>query len=111
MAYSAFISDFPSLDLPIPENIVTTKAIASDAGLAVFFHFHEDFELPDHSHKGQWGTVIEGQITLTIEGKTRVYGPGDDYDIPSGAIHSVKVKAGTRAVDVFEENDRYGLKA
>jgi len=110
MAYATFMDSFPSLDVPIPDSIVTTKAIASDAGLVVFFHFHEDFELPDHSHKGQWGTVIEGRLELTIEGVTTIHGPGDDYDIPSGAVHSVKVTAGTRAVDAFEERDRYGLK-
>jgi quercetin dioxygenase-like cupin family protein len=55
--------------------------------------------------------VISGQLELTIDGKTVIYGPGDDYDIPSGAVHSVKVTAGTRAVDVFEESDRYGLMA
>ena len=110
MAYSTFMDSFPSLDVPIPVSSVTTKAIASNSGLVVFFTFHEDFELPPHSHKGQWGTVIEGHLELTIEGKTTSHGPGDDYDIPSGAVHSVKVTAGTRAVDVFEESDRYPLK-
>lgn len=109
MAYAAFMDSFPALDVPIPTSVVTTKAIASDAGLVVFFEFHENFELPPHSHKGQWGSVIAGQIAITIDGQTTVYGPGEDYDIPSGAVHSVKVTAGTRAVDVFEEADRYGL--
>ena len=110
MAYSTFMDSFPSLDVPIPESTVTTKAIASDAGLVVFFTFHEDFELPPHSHKGQWGTVVSGQIELTMDGTTKTYGPGESYDIPSGTVHSVKVKSGTQAIDVFEEHDRYGLK-
>lgn len=111
MAFAGFMDQFPALDVPIPQSVVTTRAIASDAGLVVFFTFHEDFELPAHAHKGQWGSVISGQIELTIDGKTVTYRPGDDYDIPSGTVHSVKVTAGTRAVDVFEESDRYGLKA
>ncbi|MCF2904842.1 cupin domain-containing protein [Octadecabacter sp. CECT 8868] len=110
MAFATFIDSFPSLDVPIPQTTVTTKAIASDAGLVVFFTFHEDFELPPHSHKGQWGTVVMGQIELTMDGTSKVYGPGESYDIPSGMVHSVKVKSGTQAIDVFEEGDRYGLK-
>ncbi len=111
MAFAGFMDHFPALDVPIPQSMVTTRAIASDAGLVVFFTFHEDFELPAHAHKGQWGSVISGQLELTIDGKTVIYGPGDDYDIPSGAVHSVKVTAGTRAIDALEESDRYGLMA
>lgn len=110
MSFSKFIDAFPALDIPIPESVVSTRAIASDAGLVAFFTFHEDFELPPHSHKGQWGTVIVGRLELTIEGVTTVYAPGDTYDIPSGTVHSVKVTAGTQALDVFEEGNRYPLK-
>jgi quercetin dioxygenase-like cupin family protein len=110
MSFPDFIQAFPALDVPIPENTVSTRAIASDAGLVVFFTFHEDFELPPHSHKGQWGTLIAGRLELTLDGATTVYAPGDTYNIPSGAVHSVKVTAGTRAIDVFEEGDRYLLK-
>ena len=38
-----------------------------DAGLVVFFTFLKDMELPPHAHKAQWGTVIEGELILTIE--------------------------------------------
>lgn len=111
MPLSQFIKKFPALDVPIPEDIVSCYAMRSDDGLAVFFEFHKDFELPDHSHKGQWGTVLKGEVTITIEGLPKTYHPGDSYDIPSGAVHSVKVKAGSTALDVFEEPDRYGLRA
>jgi quercetin dioxygenase-like cupin family protein len=111
MRYATFMDSFPALDVPIDESIVTAKAIASDAGLVVFFTFHQDFELPPHSHKGQWGTVITGEVELTMNGVTKAYGPGETYDIPSGTVHSARVRAGTQAIDVFEENNRYGLKA
>ncbi|MBT8412292.1 MAG: cupin domain-containing protein [Octadecabacter sp.] len=111
MPYATFMDSFPALDVPIDDSIVTTKAIASDAGLVVFFTFHQDFELPPHAHKGQWGTVVAGEVELTMDGTTKAYGPGETYDIPSGTVHSVRVKAGTLAIDVFEESDRYGLKA
>ncbi len=105
-----FMMRFPALDLPIPEDIVTSRAVRSDRGLVVFFTFHKDFTLPPHSHKGQWGTVIHGQIKLTMNGDTRTYGPGDHYNIPSGVEHGAEITAGTVAMDVFEEPDRYPMR-
>ncbi|KEO56147.1 cupin domain-containing protein [Thioclava pacifica] len=105
-----FIQSFPALDLPFPEDQVRSHAIRSEAGLVVFLHFLTDFELPPHAHGGQWGTVIEGEAELTIGGETRLYRPGESYDIPAGTVHSARLKAGTKAIDVFEEADRYKLK-
>ncbi|SFB71096.1 cupin domain-containing protein [Tropicimonas isoalkanivorans] len=105
-----FLQALPALDIPFPESQVEAKAIRSDDALAVFFLFHTDFDLPPHAHKGQWGTVIEGEVTLTVDGQTRTYMPGQSYDIPAGAEHSARVKAGSIVIDVFEEADRYALK-
>jgi quercetin dioxygenase-like cupin family protein len=110
MDYPAFMQAFPGLVVPLPDDQVRIHAIRSDAGLVVFFDFLKDTALPPHSHKGQWGTVIAGQITLTIDGTTRICRPGDSYDIPAGAVHSALVMAGTKAMDVFEEPDRYPLR-
>ncbi|MBX9845649.1 MAG: cupin domain-containing protein [Xanthobacteraceae bacterium] len=101
----------PALDVPFPESIVSTHAVRSDAGLVVFFRFHQDFSLPPHSHGHQWGTVIAGEVALTIDGSTRRYGAGETYDIPAGVVHGVGVTAGTLALDVFAEAERYPLKA
>ncbi len=105
-----FIRAFPSVDIPFPDEVVSTNVIRSDAGLLVFFTFHRDMDLPFHSHKAQWGTVLEGEIVFTIGGETRTYGPGDSYSIASGVVHGAKIKAGTVALDIFEEPDRYPLR-
>ncbi|PRY26770.1 Cupin domain-containing protein [Aliiruegeria haliotis] len=104
-----FIMALPELNVPFPKSKVETRAIRSEKALMVYFIIHEDFDLPPHAHKAQWGTVLQGEIALTISGETRTYRPGDSYSIPSGAEHSAKVKAGTIVIDVFEEPDRYGL--
>ncbi|MEI2804697.1 cupin domain-containing protein [Albidovulum sp.] len=110
MPLPAFIRALPALDLPFPDDAVRTNAVRSDAGLVVFFTFLKDFDLPPHSHKGQWGTVLEGAIELTLNGVTRRYGPGEPYDIAAGTVHSARIPAGTVVMDVFEEPDRYRLR-
>ncbi len=58
----------------------------------------------------KWGTVVAGEIELTIGGETRSYGPGDSYSIPSGVEHGAVIMAGTIAIDAFEEPDRYPIR-
>ena len=110
MPYPSFITAFPNIDVPFPEDVVSTAVVKSDAGMVAFFTFHKDMELPVHAHGAQWGTVVEGEIEFTIGGMTKIYGPGDSYSIPSGVEHGAAIKAGTRVIDVFEEANRYAIK-
>lgn len=110
MPYPEFMNAFPEIDVPVPEDVVQTRVIRSDAGLVCFFTFHKEIRLPMHSHGAQWGTIVEGEIELTIGTETRTYRPGDSYSIPAGVEHGALIKAGTRAIDVFAEPDRYRLK-
>lgn len=110
MPFPDFITAFPGLDVPFPPSVVQTNAIRSDAGLVVFFTFLQDMDLPPHAHGAQWGTVVQGEITLTLAGVPRICRAGDSYSIPAGVQHSVKIKAGTRVIDVFHEADRYPIK-
>lgn len=106
-----FIRAFPALDLPLPDSTLSTNAIRSEQGLGVFFTTHEDVTLPPHSHGAQWGTVLRGSVTLTMDGTSRTYGPGESYSIPAGTEHAAHVPAGSIVFDIFEEPDRYALKS
>ena len=110
MELPEFIRNLPKVDLPFEESKVTGHALPSNVGLLVFFEFFEDFDLPAHSHGAQWGTVLEGELELTIGDETRTYGPGDSYSIPAGVVHSARVPAGVKVIDCFEEPDRHKLK-
>ena len=65
-----------------------------EEGFSVVFK-HRDLPhayYPDHTHHGITAhIVIEGSITVTSEGKTAEYGPGDRFDVPAGAVHSARV--------------------
>ncbi len=110
MTLPDFIRAMPGLDLPFPEEMVTTNAMRTEDGLAVFITAHQDLAIPAHSHGPQWGTVISGTLILTMNGEMRTYGPGESYDIGEGVEHAASVTAGTVVFDVFAENDRYPLK-
>ena len=110
MEFPKFIQDMHALDLPFPAEMVKTHCIRSDKGLMVIFDVLQEISLPPHSHLGQWGTVIEGSIKLTIDGETKTYKPGESYNIPSGVVHSATIYAGSKVMDIFEEPDRYPLK-
>ncbi len=110
MELPEFLTNLPSLDLPFPDTVVQSNVIRSDQGLMVIFTFLQDFDLPAHAHKGQWGTVLQGELELTIGAETKIYRPGMSYNIPSGVKHSARVKAGSIIIDIFEEPDRYALR-
>jgi len=110
MELPEIITRLPEVDLPIPSSTVRTSLLQSDQGQLVFFQILKDVELPAHSHKGQWGTVLEGQVELTVSGETRRHQAGSSYYIPAGAIHSAKLVAGTKVIEFFEEPDRYKRK-
>jgi len=109
MELPTFLTNLPGIDLPFPPDAVRTSAIKSDKGLMVIFEVMQDFDLPPHSHLGQWGTVLAGEFELTIGDETKIYSPGMSYSIPAGVVHSGKLKAGVKVIDIFEEPDRYSL--
>lgn len=76
----------------------------------LFMEFDKDIDLPEHSHKGQWGVVLEGKIELMIDGVFGVYQKGDRYFIPSGVKHSGKIYAGYSDITFFDERSRYKRK-
>lgn len=60
-------------------------------------------DLPAHSHPHeQHGTVLEGKITMTIDGDARTLTAGDVYVIPGGIVHSaIAGPDGCTVIDIF----------
>lgn len=110
MKFPDFIMALPALDIPFPEDAVSAWAIRSDKGLVVYFAIHKDIDLPEHKHGAQWGSMFHGEMELTVAGAPRVCRPGDCWDIPADTLHSAKLMAGSRLMDVCEEPDRYPLR-
>ena len=47
---------------------------------------------PDHTHAGLTAHIIlDGEMTLTMRGKSQTYRVGERYDVPAEAIHSAQM--------------------
>jgi quercetin dioxygenase-like cupin family protein len=75
-------------------------------GQVGFAQVAQETLVPEHTHQGQWGVVLEGEVVFAMESETRVFRKGDYYHIPAGVPHSAKLAAGTAFIDVWE-NERF----
>lgn len=105
MNYPDIIKDLPKISIPIKG--VKAYKLQGENNQLVFFEFAEEINIPEHSHKAQWGIVVEGRIDITIGGLQLTYQKGDSYFIPDGVKHSAKVYKGFCAIDFFDQPDRY----
>lgn len=104
-SFPQIMESLPEADVPIPG--VTVRLLRGPTASAIFWEAHEDTAVPEHSHGGQWGIVIEGEMELTVGGRSRVCRRGDEYFVPAGVAHSAKLRAGLRVIDFFDDPDRY----
>jgi quercetin dioxygenase-like cupin family protein len=103
----------PILSLPqadMPMNGVNAYLSQGADHQIIFMEFSEDVDLPEHSHAGQVGYVLEGKIDLIIDGVKSTYQKGDRYFIPNQVKHSGKIYAGYADITFFNQKDRYKEK-
>jgi quercetin dioxygenase-like cupin family protein len=106
--------EFPDLIRRLPRADIPIKGLKAhllqgEDRQVLFMVFQLDAQVPPHSHGGQWGTVLDGRIDLTVSGVRHTYTKGDSYYIPEGIEHSAVVHAGYADVTVFEDRDRYAV--
>ncbi len=106
--FPEFFRALPEADVPIPG--VKVRLLRGPTASAIFWEAVRDTAVPEHRNGGQWGVVLEGEITLTIAGRARTCRRGDEYYIPAGTPHSADLKSGARVIDFFDDPDRYRPK-
>jgi quercetin dioxygenase-like cupin family protein len=62
-----------------------------------------DAVVATHTHGVEWGTVVEGEIEMTIDGKLEVHRAGTQHLIPAGVPHSFRFRPGTISIHCFGE--------
>ncbi len=92
-------------DIPerVPKEEVTMRVVSGEKGMMVFFDIEPNVEIPVHSHPHeQMGTVLEGELTMIINGVEQVLKAGDGYIAPSGMPHGARAGSqGVKVVDFF----------
>jgi len=106
--FPEMIRALPEADIPIDG--LKGYILQSDNHQILFMKCDENTEVPEHSHESHWSVVMEGKITLTIDGVKQSYTKGDSFFIPKDSKHSAKIYAGYTDITVFNENDRYKRK-
>jgi quercetin dioxygenase-like cupin family protein len=107
------LSSFPDVVTQLPRAeiaVAGAKAwiLQSEACQLVFFEFEADAKVPEHFHTyPQWGMVVDGKMTLVIDGEPLRCAKGTEYLIPAGAKHSATFQGQTRVMDYFSEKSRY----
>ena len=99
------IRALPKIEMPLEG--VEAYLVQGPEQQMIFMSFKSDLEIPEHSHEAQWGVVLEGEIELTIEGKSKTLRKGDTYFIPKNVPHGAKIKAGYMDLTLFNQKDRY----
>ena len=103
-----FIKALPEVDLPIPG--ARGWMIQGDKQQVIFLECDQDVEVPEHSHDEQWEFALAGSVVLHCDGKAEEHRAGDSFFIPAGVLHSGDIKAGYKAMLVFNSPDRYKKK-
>ena len=106
--YAPIIHNLPEADIPVAG--IRGWLLQSEHGQLVFFDIEPWAKVPEHSHGAQWGTVISGEMSLTVSGQMTRYRPGDTYFIPAGAVHSAVFHTRCYIIDFFEDRARYKIK-
>jgi quercetin dioxygenase-like cupin family protein len=107
--YPEMIECLPDADIPFKG--VHGKLLQAGDYQVVFFDIEPIGEVAPHSHGAQFGFVLDGEMDLTIGGKTETRRKGDYYFIPAGVVHSATFRTRVRVMDMFAEPDRYKPKS
>ncbi len=106
--FPEIITNIPEADIPIEG--LHSHLFQGKNQQFVFMSFENDVEVPEHSHKAQWGVVLDGEIELIIDGKKFTFTKGDTYFIPKDVKHSAKISKGYKDLTLFNQKDRYKTK-
>lgn len=82
---------------------VRVRTFWEEKMLLAVIDFEAGASVPLHSHHHeQVGSVVSGEIELTIAGESRWLKAGDSYIIPGGVEHGARAgRLATRVLDVF----------
>ena len=85
-------------------------SLANEEKQCVFYLIEEGVSAPEHAHCALVGTVVDGEMTLEIDGKIDLLGPGDVYRIPEGTNHRASFSKSSVVIELYDRPDRYPIR-
>lgn len=74
------------------EELLTKQLQDEGFGDVYVWEDSPDMNYPPHQHPAVSAHIIlEGEMTVTVNGETRTYKPGDRFDIPGKTLHSARM--------------------
>jgi quercetin dioxygenase-like cupin family protein len=107
--FPSFVQTLPEVNQPFPG--ARGWMLQGTGQQAVFAQFDEELNVPEHSHAEQWEFCLAGSVVLRRGSGDEEFQAGDNFFIPAGLSHSATVRAGYKAMIVFNAPDRYQPKA
>lgn len=81
---------------------IKARAVTAECVTVLHVTIEEGAPLPEHSHyHEQVVNVIEGELQLTVKGKTYSLTPGTAMVLEPNVVHSGRAVSKCRVVDVF----------
>jgi quercetin dioxygenase-like cupin family protein len=107
--YANVIKNFPEADVQFEG--IRAWILQGENHQLVFFQMEANAIISEHIHEYvEWMMIIEGEMELTIEGKTSKHEKGDEVLIPAHAKHKARFLTKSRLVGLFSERARYRTK-
>jgi mannose-6-phosphate isomerase-like protein (cupin superfamily) len=78
----------------MPEDLKSVEDLLHSEGFRHTYVWQDgpDAYYPDHTHATETAHIIlDGEMTLTHGGSTRICGAGERCDVPAGAVHSARM--------------------
>ncbi|MBM3505872.1 MAG: cupin domain-containing protein [Alphaproteobacteria bacterium] len=96
--------DFPERMRELPRfgpSLDVFSMMASGAR-ALFGSYRAGVTLAPHAHDtDNYGTILEGELVLTVDGAERTYRAGDWYHLPPNTSHASRFPKATRQIDFW----------
>jgi quercetin dioxygenase-like cupin family protein len=108
-SYADVITSLPEAD--IQSKGIRGWILQGENHQLVFFQMEADARIPEHDHEyAELMILLEGEMELTIEGRTSKHKKGDEVVIPVHAKHNACFLTESRLAALFSERTRYRTK-
>ena len=95
---------FPKLirNLPDFDGPFDAHRLAADRCEVLFASYPAGTSIDTHTHATHnVGVITEGQLILSMDGETSVYGPGDWYEVPAEREHAARFDVPTSEIEFW----------